>query len=109
MLEQSLVSQISSEIADVRVQKGLDRKRLAKSSKVSVRFLRNLEEGIQMPWDRAKLIQKLLRVLKKLSLQDSAREVKTAVKRAVKKPGFTRMKFDKGLRVVLSKKGCRLR
>lgn len=109
MLEQSFVSQISSEVADVRIQKGLDRKRLAHSSKVSVRFLRNLEEGIQMPWDRVKLIEKLLRVLKKLSLQDTAREVKREVNKAVKKPRFRRMKRDKGFQFALSKKGCRFR
>ncbi len=109
MLEQSFVSQISSEVADVRVQKGLDRKSLAKSSKVSVRFLRNLEEGIQMPWDRDKLVEKLIRVLKKLSLKDTARDVRRVVNKEVKKPKFTRMKYDKGLRVVLSTKGCRLR
>ena len=109
MLSQSFMTAVSSAIADVRRKKGIERRDLAKRSDVGVRFVKNVEEAVPIKWDRIQLIQKLLRVLNALSLQDTAESVKREVKKSKKKPRFRNMKYDRRYQVALSGKGCRMR
>lgn len=109
MLDQSFVSQISSEVAGVIDHKGINRKTLADRSDVGIRFIFNLEKGRVLQWKRIEEIRKLLRVLNALSLSDTAESVKKEVKKAGRRARRKRVKFDRRSKVVLSKKGCRFR
>ena len=109
MLDQIFVSHISSEVANVRRNKGIDMRSLADSSDVGIRFISNLEKGTVMQWKRIEQIRKLLRVLNALSLSDTAESVKKEIKKVGRRVRRRRMKFDKRFKFVLSKKGCRFR
>lgn len=109
MLSSPFMSEVSSVVADVRKQKGINRRELADRSNVGVRFITIVEEAVPIKWNRFDLIRKLLRVLNALSLQDTAKSVKLEIRKSGKKPRHRRMKYDKGFQVALSKKGCRMR